>query len=63
MLLYLCSLIPYLLQVVLACGLEVIAASENWLDGKKFRIFVLSDLQKLQQQAKKCIDLRGECVE
>jgi len=41
---------------------EVIAATETWLD-KQPSEFFLSDLQKLQQQAKKCIELHGEYVE
>ena len=40
----------------------VIAAAETWLDGQPSDFF-LSGLQKLEQQAKKCIDLRGEYVE
>jgi len=41
---------------------EVIAAAETWLDGQRSEIF-LSGLQKLEQRAKKCIELRGEYVE
>jgi hypothetical protein len=41
---------------------EVIAAAESWLDGQPSE-FCLSGLQKLEQRAKKCIELRGECVE
>jgi len=41
---------------------EVIAAAETWLDGQPSDFF-LSGLQKLEQWAKKCIELRGECVE
>jgi len=37
---------------------EVIAASETWLDGQPSE-FILSGLQKLEQRAKKCIELRG----
>jgi len=40
---------------------EVIAAAESWLDGQ-FSEF-LSGLQKSDQRAKKCIELRGEYVE
>ena len=40
---------------------EVIAVAETWLDGKPE--FFLSFLQKLEQQAKKCTELRGEYVE
>jgi histone-lysine N-methyltransferase SETMAR len=38
---------------------EVIAAAETWLDG----LFFFSVLQKLEQRAKECIELRGEYVE
>jgi hypothetical protein len=41
---------------------EVIAAAETWLDGQISEIF-FSGLQKLEQRAKKCIELRGEYVE
>jgi hypothetical protein len=41
---------------------EVIAAAETWLDGQHSEFF-LSDLQKLEQRAKKCIELRGKYVE
>jgi histone-lysine N-methyltransferase SETMAR len=41
---------------------EVIAAVETWLDGQSSEFF-LSGLQKLEQRAKKCIELRGEYVE
>jgi len=41
---------------------EVTAAAENWLDGQHSEFF-LSGLQKLEQRAKKCIELRGEYVE
>ena len=37
---------------------EVTAAAETWLDGQHSDIF-LSGLQKLEQRAKKCIELRG----
>ena len=37
---------------------EIIAATETWLDGQPSECF-LSDLQKLEQQAKKCIELNG----
>jgi len=36
---------------------EVIAAAETWLDGQPSKIFFLSVLQKLEQRAKKFIDL------
>ena len=41
---------------------EVIAAAETWSDGQPSEFF-LSGLQKLEQRAKKCIELRGEYVE
>ena len=41
---------------------EVIAAAETWLDGQ-LSDFFLSSLQKLEQRAKKSIELRGEYVE
>ena len=41
---------------------EVIPAAETWLDGQHSEFF-LSVLQKLEQQAKKCVELRGEYVE
>ena len=41
---------------------EVIAATETWLDGQPSEFF-LSGLQKLEQWAKKCIELRGDYVE
>jgi len=41
---------------------EVIAAAETWLDGQ-LSDFILRGLQKLEQRAKKCIELRGEYVE
>ena len=41
---------------------EVIAAEETSLDGQSSEFF-LSGLQKLEQRAKKCIELRGEYVE
>jgi len=41
---------------------EVISAAETWLDGQSSE-FVLSGLQKLEQRAEKCIELRGEYVE
>jgi len=36
--------------------------AEIWLDGQHSEFF-LSGLQKLEQQTKKCIELRGEYVE
>jgi len=43
---------------------EVIAAAETWLDGQPSGyFFFLSGFQKLEQRAKKCIELRGEYVE
>jgi histone-lysine N-methyltransferase SETMAR len=41
---------------------EVIAAAETWFD-RQFSEFFLSGLQKLEQRTKKCLELRGECVE
>jgi len=41
---------------------EVIAATESWLNGEGSEFF-LSGLQKLEQRAKKCTELRGECIE
>jgi len=41
---------------------EVIAVVETWFDGQPSEFF-LSDLQKLQQWAKKCIELSGEYVD
>jgi hypothetical protein len=42
---------------------EFVAAAETWLDGQPSEIFFLSGLQKFDQRAKKCIELRGEYVE
>jgi len=44
------------------CDMEVIAAAETWLDGQHSEFF-LSGLQKLEQWARKCFELRGEYVE
>ena len=41
---------------------DVNAAVETWLDGQPSEFF-LSGLHKLEQRAKKCMELRGECVE
>jgi len=41
---------------------EVITAMETWSD-RQLSEFFLSGLQKLEQRAKKRIELRGECVE
>ena len=41
---------------------EVIAAEETCLDGQNLE-FLMSGLQKLEQRAEKCIELRGEYVE
>jgi len=38
---------------------EVIAAAETWLDGQLSEFF-MSGLQKLEQRAKRCIELREE---
>jgi len=42
--------------------MEVTAAMETWLD-RRISEFFLSGLQKLEQGAKKCIELHGEYVE
>jgi len=42
---------------------EVIAAADTWLDGQPYDFFFLSVLQKLEQRANKCIELRWEYVE
>jgi len=42
---------------------EVIVAAETWLDVQHSDFFFLSGLQKLEQRAKKCIELRGEYIE
>ena len=42
---------------------EVIAAAETRLDGQSSEFFFFSGLQKLEQQAKKHIELHGEYVE
>jgi len=42
---------------------EVNAAGETWLDGQPSDFVFLSGLQKLEQWANKCIELRGEYVE
>jgi len=41
---------------------EVIAAAETWLDRPSI-FFLLSGSQKLEQRAKKCIELSWECVQ
>ena len=41
---------------------EVIAAAETWFD-RQYSEFFFSGLQKLEQRAMKCIELRGEYVE
>jgi hypothetical protein len=41
---------------------EVIAATETWLDRQPSDFF-FSGLQRLEQRAKKCIELRGEYAE
>ena len=41
---------------------EIIAAAETWLEIQILNFF-LSGLRKLQQRAKKCIELHGEYVE
>ena len=42
---------------------EVISTPETWLDGKLSEFLFLSGLQKLEQRAKKCSELREEYVE
>ena len=42
-------------------GAGVVVAAGTWLVGQHSELF-LSGLQKLEQQAKKCIELRGEYV-
>ena len=42
--------------------MEVTAAAGTWLD-RQHSEFLLSGLQKLEQWAKKCIELHGEYVE
>ena len=42
---------------------EVIAAAETCLDGQPSEFFFLRGFQKLEQRAKKCIELRVEYVE
>jgi hypothetical protein len=41
--------------------MEIIVAAETWLDGQPYEC-LLSGLQKLEQWAKNCIELYGECV-
>ena len=41
--------------------MEVIAATETWLDGQPSEFF-LSGLRTLEHSAKECIELRGEYV-
>jgi len=42
---------------------EFIVAAETWLDGQPSDFFFWVAMQKLEQRAKKCIELRGEYVE
>jgi len=42
---------------------EVIAAAETWLDGQISDFFFFEWLEKLEQLAKKCIELRWENAE
>jgi hypothetical protein len=46
----------------LSSDVGVIAAAETRLDGQPSEFFLLSCLQKFEQRAKKCIELRGEYV-
>jgi hypothetical protein len=41
---------------------EVIVAEETWLDRQPSEYF-LNGLQKIEQQAKKCVEFHGEYVE
>jgi len=43
-------------------NVEVIAATETWLDGQPSEFFFIG-LQKLEQWARKCTELRREYVE
>jgi len=43
-------------------NVEVMAATETWLDGQ-LSAFFFECVQKLEQWAKKCIELHGEYVE
>ena len=43
--------------------MEVIAAMETWLDEQCSAFFFFSGLQKLEQSAKKCIELHAEYAE
>jgi len=43
-------------------NVEVIVAAETWLDRQPSEFF-LGGLQKIEQQAKKCIEVCGEYVE
>jgi len=49
-------------KVAIFSDAKVIAAAETWLD-RQISIFFLPALQKLDQRAKKCIELRVEYVE
>ena len=42
---------------------EFIAAAETWLDGQPSDFFFFGRLQKLEQEAKECIEHRGRYVE
>ena len=42
---------------------KVIAAAETWLDGQFLIFFFLCGFQKLEQRARKCVELRGEYFE
>ena len=55
-------LFPELKKTIERSPFFVVAAAETWLDGQP-NDFFFSDLQKLEQRAKKCIELRGEYVE
>jgi len=42
---------------------SVLSRGPGWTDKRLILFFFLSGLQKLEQRAKKCIELRGKCVE
>ena len=61
-----CQLLPGLKKQLkgrhFVSDMEVIAATETWLDGQPsdlfIYLFILSCLQKLEHRAKKCVELR-----
>jgi len=54
--------VPWTEKTIDILPAEIITAAETWLDGQHSELF-LSGLQKLVQQAKKCIELRGMYAE